>query len=329
MDPVSETQGRVPAPRVAVVIPCYRVTAHIADVLAGIGAEVEHVYCVDDCCSDGSGEFIESLGIERVTVLRNATNLGVGGATLAGFAKARADGAEVIVKLDGDGQMDPSLLPLFVAPITAGRADYTKGNRFYHPSSVHGMPLHRIAGNAVLSFLTKLSSGYWNLFDPTNGYVAIHGVVLDRLPLERISQRYFFESDMLYHLNIVRAIVEDVPMDAKYGDEESHLSAFRAAFDFSFRHVRNFFRRLAYNYYLRDFSVGSVEILLGAILLVFGVVFGGGRWLHSTLSGEKATAGTVMLAGLPVIVGLQLVLSFLNGDTRSVPQTPLHKRVDG
>ena len=315
--------------RIAVVIPCYRVAASVCDVIRAVGPHVERIYCVDDACPEGSGDKIErDCDDARVEVLRNERNLGVGGATLVGFRRAREDGARIAVKLDGDGQMDPALIDRFVAPILAGRADYTKGNRFYHPSSVRGMPLHRLAGNAVLSFMTKLSSGYWNVFDPTNGYVAIHTGILGRLPLERVSQRFFFESDMLYHLNIVGAVVEDVPIDAIYAGERTNLVVRSVVLEFLLKNLRNLGRRIVYNYYLRNFSVGSVELALGTVLLAFGVLFGAAKWTQSTASGVAVTAGTVMLAALPVILGIQLLLSFLGGDTRSVPSVALHRRLE-
>ena len=315
--------------QIAVAIPCYRVVSSVCDVISRIGPEVDRIYCVDDGCPEGSGDHIEAHSNDpRVVVLRNERNLGVGGATLAGFRRAREDGARVVVKLDGDGQMNPALLGRFVAPILAGRADYTKGNRFWHPSSVRGMPLHRLAGNAALSFLTKLSSGYWNVFDPTNGYVAIHTLVLDLLPLERVSERFFFESDMLFRLNVVGAVVEDVPMDAVYGDEATNLRVRRVAGEFLVKNLRNLARRIVYSYYLRNFTIESVELLLGSASLAFGVLFGAIMWAVSSGSGAPVSAGTVMLAALPVIVGIQLLLSFLGGDTRNVPRVPLHARLE-
>ena len=314
---------------IAVTIPCFRVTEKIGDVIAKIGPEVARIYCVDDGCPDGSGDHIErSVSDPRVVVLRNERNTGVGGATLAGFERAVQDGADVVVKIDGDGQMDAALIDLFVRPILAGRADYAKGNRFFHPSSVRGMPLHRIVGNATLSFLTKLSSGYWNIFDPTNGYIAIHRSVLSRLRLENVSRRYFFESDMLFHLNIAGAVVEDVPMDAVYADEKSHLVARRLLFEFLFKNIRNFVRRIAYNYYLRNFTIGSLELIVGSALLLFGTSFGITNWLEVMRTGELATTGTVMLAALPTLLGVQLLLSFLNSDMNSMPSVPLHKRLE-
>lgn len=314
---------------IAVAIPCYRVVASICDVLARIGPEVDRIYCVDDACPDGSGDHVQTHSEDpRVVVLRNEKNLGVGGATLAGFRRAREDGARIVVKIDGDGQMDPALIERFVAPILAGRADYTKGNRFWNPRSVVGMPPLRLAGNAALSFLTKLSSGYWNIFDPTNGYVAIHTAVLDQIPLARVSRRFFFESDMLFRLNIIGAVVEDVPMDAVYGDERTNLRIRSIVGEFLFKNLSNFARRVVYNYYLRNFTMESVSLPVGAALFLFGVAFGAAKWVHSSSSGGPVTAGTAMLAALPVILGTQFLLAFLAGDTRSVPTVALHPRLD-
>src|SRR5690606_9188448 len=169
--------------KVAVVIPCYKVTRHILGVLAAIGPEVDRIFVVDDCCPDGSGEFVRvHCTDERVRVLTHAANLGVGGAILTGYQAAIEEGLDIIVKVDGDGQMDPALIPIFIAPILAGEADYTKGNRFFNLEKIRAMPRIRLLGNAVLSFMTKFSSGYWHLFDPTNGYTAIHRDVAQLLP---------------------------------------------------------------------------------------------------------------------------------------------------
>jgi len=261
-----------------------------------------------------------------VTVIEHEQNQGVGGAVMSGYRAAIADGAAVIVKIDGDGQMDASLIPQFVAPILAGEADYTKGNRFFNLERIGSMPPMRLFGNAVLSFLTKLSSGYWDLFDPTNGYTAIHADAARYLPFDKISRRYFFETDMLFRLNTLGAVVTDVPMDAVYGDEVSNLKISRIVTEFAAKHVRNFFKRLFYNYYLRDLSLASLELPLGCSLLLFGTVFGGWHWILSIYAGAAATAGTVMLSALPVLMGLQLILAFLSFDIASVPRRPIHKQ---
>jgi glycosyltransferase involved in cell wall biosynthesis len=318
----------LPPASVAVVIPSYKVTRHILGVIAGIGPEVARIYVVDDKCPDGSGAFVRANCQDpRVTVIEHEQNQGVGGAVMSGYRAAIADGAAVIVKIDGDGQMDASLIPDFVAPILAGEADYTKGNRFFDLERIGSMPPMRLFGNAVLSFLTKLSSGYWDLFDPTNGYTAIHADAARYLPFDKISRRYFFETDMLFRLNTLGAVVTDVPMDAVYGDEVSNLKISRIVTEFAAKHVRNFFKRLFYNYYLRNMSLASIELPLGVASLLFGLVFGITHWIDATRHNQATPAGTVMVAALPVIMGVQLILAFLAYDIASVPRRPLHKKI--
>lgn len=310
---------------IAVVIPSYRVKPHILGVIAGIGPEVDRIYVIDDTCPDGSGDWVAQHCVDaRVTVLRHATNQGVGGAVMTGYRAAIADGMAVIVKVDGDGQMDPGLIPSFVAPILAGDADYTKGNRFFDLEQIGAMPPMRLFGNAVLSFMTKLSSGYWDLFDPTNGFTAIHAEVARRLPFSRISQRYFFETDVLFRLNTLRAVVVDVPMDASYGDEVSNLKISKVVTEFLVKHIRNFSKRIFYNYYLRNMSVASIELPLGLLLLTLGSCFGIWHWIASARAGVATAPGTVMVAALPVLMGVQLLLAFLAHDVQSVPSRTLH-----
>ena len=313
-------------PKIAVVIPSYKVRGHILGVIGRIGPEVNKIYVVDDCCPDASGDFAASnCPDERVTVIKNPENQGVGGAVMRGYKAAIADGMDIIVKVDGDGQMDPLLIPDFVAPIAAGEADYTKGNRFFDLEEVRSMPKLRVLGNAALSFMTKLSSGYWDLFDPTNGYTAIHCDVARLLPFKKISRRYFFETDMLFRLNTIRAVVVDIPMSAKYGDEISNLRIPKIVSEFLFKHFKNFWKRIFYSYYLRDMSLASIELPIGLGMLSFGSIFGVSKWYFSAKAGMFSSAGTVMLSALPIIVGIQLILSFLGHDINSVPSRPLHR----
>ncbi|HEY9144602.1 MAG TPA: glycosyltransferase family 2 protein, partial [Arenimonas sp.] len=273
-------------PRVAVVIPCFRVTGQVLGVIEAIGPDVERIYCVDDACPDGSGDLVQARATDpRVRVLRHDQNRGVGGATLTGYRQAIADGMDIVVKLDGDGQMDPARLPELVAPIVRGEADYTKGNRFWDLRQIGRMPLLRRLGNLGLSFLAKVSTGYWDIFDPTNGYTALHVAVAERLPLDQISGRYFFETDLLFRLGTLRAVVVDVPMDARYGDEKSNLKVSRVFGEFAFKHLRNAGKRLLYNYYLRDLPAASLELLAGVLLLGFALVFGGWHWWLSASTG--------------------------------------------
>lgn len=311
---------------IAVIIPCYRERDHILGVLAGIGPEVGRIYVVDDACPDKTGEFVSSECTDpRVTVLVNDRNRGVGGATLAGYRRALEDGALVMVKLDGDGQMSPAYIPDLIAPVERGEADYVKGNRFHSLNDLADMPKSRIFGNFVLSFASKLSSGYWNIFDPTNGFTAIHAEVVRRLPLDKISEGYFFESDMLYHLGLLRAVVRDMPMQARYGNETSGIRIPRIVPEFIFKHCVNTCGRLFINYFVRETNAATLQLVAGNLLLLFGLVFGAVKWIESESTGVNASAGTVILAALPIIVGSQLMLAFLNYDTRNIPSVPLQR----
>jgi len=310
---------------IAVVIPSYRVKKHVFSVIDRIGNEVDLIYVVDDLCPDGSGKFVEQLCTDsRVRIIYNKENLGVGGAVIEGYLAAIKNGADIVVKVDGDGQMDPALIPLFINPIRNGYADYTKGNRFYNLESLRSMPKIRIFGNSILSLMAKLSTGYWNLFDPTNGYTAIHRNLLNHLPLNKISKRYFFETDILFRLYIQRAKVIDIPMDAKYSNEVSGLRISKILGEFFLKHLKNFFKRIFYCYYLRDLSLASIELPIGITLFAFGSIFGLWNWSASFYDGIPAASGTIMLSALPVLMGLQLVLSFLAYDINSTPRDAIY-----
>jgi len=313
---------------IAAVVPAYRVRERILGVLTSIGPEVSRIYVIDDACPQQSGARVESeCNDPRVRVIKHATNQGVGAATMTGYRAAIADGADIIVKIDGDGQMPVERVPALIAPLLHGEADYVKGNRFYDLGSLRDMPRVRLIGNAGLSFLNKLSSGYWNLFDPTNGFTAIHARVAAAVPLEQVSRRYFFESDLLFHLNIVRAVVREIPMDARYGDEESSLRVSSALGEFALKHLRNTLKRIFYNYFLRNFSIASVELVAGLVLAVFGTWIGAVQWSRSIATGHPATSGTVMLAALPIVVGVQFLTAFFAYDTQDIPRTPIHRDV--
>ena len=310
--------------KIAAVLPCYKSKEHVLDVVGRIGPEVFLIVAVDDACPFGTGAHIENnCKDRRLVIVRNSENLGVGGAVIRGYRTALERGADIIVKIDSDGQMDPALLPQIVHPIVAGLADYSKGNRFFNVEDVRSMPTMRVFGNAVLSFLTKLSSGYWTVFDPTNGYTAIHRTALGMLPLDKIDRRFFFELDMLFRLYTAGAVVTDVPMRASYAAEKSNLRVGPVVVPFLLRNLRNFAKRVFYRYYLRDMNIASLELLVGLALLAFGVIFGASKWIEATAAGVTASAGTVMLAALPTLAGLQLLLGFLAFDFMAVPRVPL------
>ena len=309
---------------VAVVIPCYRVTAHVLQVIAAVGPEVHRIFVVDDACPDGSGALVQAQCTDpRVKVYFHESNQGVGGAVMTGYKAAMADDMDIIVKVDGDGQMAPALIPYFIAPILKGQADYTKGNRFYDLTHIGQMPRIRLFGNMGLSFMAKLSSGYWNLFDTTNGYTAIHSKVVKRIPFDKVSQRYFFETDLLFRLNIIRAVVVDIPMDASYGSEKSNLLVRKILVEFLFKNLRNFSKRVFYNYFLRDMTVASLELVLGMVAMIFGLIFGGIHWFLGVRSDTSTPTGTIMLAALPIMLGLQMILAFVAFDVASVPRRPI------
>jgi dolichol-phosphate mannosyltransferase len=309
---------------IAVVIPCYRTRRQILDVLSRIDAEVARIYVVDDGCPEATGDFVEqSLVDERVRVLRHERNRGVGAAVVTGYRAALADGAQIVVKIDGDGQMDPAQMRRLVAPIAAGAADYAKGNRFYDFALLHAMPRVRLLGNALLSLVNKISSGYWNVMDPTNGYTAIHRVALEALPLDKLDSGYFFESDMLFRLYTVRAVVRDVPLRARYADESSNLRIGRVLRDFPGKYAAATLKRIFYSYFLRDFNAGTLQLASGLLLLSLGSAYGITKWISSAESGYPTTSGAVMLAALPVLVGVQLLLGALQFDIQNVPRTPL------
>lgn len=310
---------------IAIVVPCFRVKDHILDVLKAIGPEVSKIYVVDDKCPQESGKFVESHHTDsRVKVIYHDNNQGVGGAVVTGYQQAIKDGMDVIVKIDGDNQMDPRIMQNFVNPIISGKADYTKGSRFYQLQYLKQMPWIRVLGNSGLSFFSKLSTGYWNLMDPTNGYTAVHTAALKNIELEKLDERYFFESDILYHLNLLGAVVLDIPMTAKYANEKSGLRISRVFFEFFYKHIRNFIKRILVSYFLRDFNIGSLQLLFGTIFLGFGVSFGLYHWHQSIETLRFASAGTVMLATLPIILGFQLILNFVMFDINRVPSQPRH-----
>lgn len=310
--------------KIGVVIPCYKVQNHILDVIKKIGNVVDAIYVIDDACPQRSGKLVAtSCQDQRVKILYNEKNLGVGGAVIRGYQEALKDGIDIVVKIDGDDQMDPNLISQFITPIIKRKADYTKGNRFFNPEDVMAMPRFRLIGNAILSFLTKLSSGYWNIFDPTNGYTAIHSEIIKRLALDKIDHSYFFESDILFRLNIIRAVVLDIPIKANYGNEKSNLSVHKIIMPFLSKHLRNIFKRIFYNYYIRDFSFASIMLAVGLIATSFGIIYGANAWLESVHQNRFSSSGVVMIATLPIILGVQFILSFVNYDVTATPHIPL------
>jgi len=310
---------------IATVIPAYGVERDIESVLRGLPAFVKHIIVVDDASPDGSAELVLAAAKKdgRITLIRHVENQGVGGAMISGFRKALELGAKIVVKLDGDGQMDPAHIPALVTPLIQGKADYVKGNRFRDFQSLQKMPFIRRVGNLGLSFLTKAATGYWGIFDPTNGYFATRAEILTQLPLNKIDQRYYFETSMLANLYLLGALVVDIPIPARYGNETSNLSIRRALFEFPLKLLATLGQRILLKYYIYDFSIMSLYLMIGIPLLLFGGIFGGIKWVEYASQNIPAPTGTVMLPTLSVILGIQILLSAVEIDMNSTPRKAL------
>jgi glycosyltransferase involved in cell wall biosynthesis len=309
----------------AVVIPAYHVEDEIEAVLTELPDYLRHIIVVDDASPDNTSELVQARANRdrRIVLVRHEANHGVGAAMVTGFKKALELGAQVVIKIDGDHQMDPAYIPKLVIPLLEGKADYAKGNRFRDFDSLRHMPLIRRIGNLGLSFLTKAATGYWNCFDPTNGFFAIRTEILEQLSLARIDQRYFFETSMLANLYLLGAYILDVPMPARYRGERSSLSIWRVLFEFPAKLFATLLRRILLRYFLFDFSMVSVYLLSGIPLILFGVIFGSVKWIQYLELGVAAPTGTVILPTLAIILGIQILLSAIEIDMNAAPKSPL------
>jgi len=305
--------------RIGVVVPAYNEERFLGQVIADAPEYVDCLIVVDDCSTDGTAKVIQSVNDGRLIGLKTASNQGVGGATALGYLKASELGCDIVVKMDGDGQMAAEYLPRLLDAIVDGY-DYAKGNRFLAGASLASMPRHRLLGNIILTFLNKLASGYWQIFDPQNGYTAISRAALERLEFETLHRRYFFENDILIALNFNNARVVDIAIPARYGTEHSDLNPFRAGVTFPLLFLPRFCRRIYQKYILRDFSPIALFLIMGLLLFAWGFVFGAYHWILSIVTNHVATTGTVMLAVLPLILGFQLVLQAIVLDIQETPK---------
>ena len=304
----------------AVVIPSYKVSKHILDVINNIPEFVNHIIVVDDKCPQNSGNIAVTSNDKRVVVCYHEVNQGVGGAVVTGYKKALELNSDIVIKVDGDGQMDVAYMQKLIQPIVDEKADYTKGNRFTDFKALRQMPKIRLFGNSGLSFLVKASSGYWNMMDPTNGYTAINKHALEELDLDNLAKRYFFEADMLINLNIENAVVTDVDIPAKYGDEESSLSITKTLFGFPPKLFKGLCKRIFLKYFIYDFNMLSLYLVLGLPMILFGMSWGGFKWIEAIITNVETTTGTVMLSVLPIILGTQFLLQAIQIDMSNVPK---------
>jgi len=311
--------------KITAVIPAYKVEKQIAQTLAHIPDYISEIIVVDDASPDNTSELIKEIKAQdpRITLIKHTQNQGVGGAMLTGFKEALKGGTQVIIKIDGDGQMsgyDPR--PLLI-PLIRGQADYVKGNRFRDFGALKAMPLIRQIGNMGLGFLVKTATGYWDCFDPTNGFFAIRREALETLPLDKVHKSYFFETSMLGELYLIDAVLLDVPYPAIYGEEESNLSVGKTLWEFPPKLTYLFFRRILIKNFLFNFNMGSIYLLAGMPMLLFGLIFGIVKWIKYFNLGVPAPTGTIMIPVMLVMLGVQFLLAAVNIDMQSVPQKPI------
>ena len=306
--------------RIVVVVPARNEAAHISGVIRSMPALVDHIVVVDDCSDDVTSDQALATGDSRVAMLATTSQSGVGGAMVLGYGRAIELGCDIAVKMDGDGQMPAEYLPKLLDAIIEDGYDYAKGNRFLTGESIKVMPTHRMLGNIVLTFMTKMASGYWHVFDPQNGYTAIRSSVLATIDLDRLKRDYFFENDMLIQLNFQRYRVKDVAIPARYGEEESEINLLRVGVTFPLRLLRKFFDRIVQKYVLRDFSPIALFLFLGLILFVWGAGLGVYLWARTIITGLPTATGTIMLSLLPLILGFQLILQAIVLDIQESPK---------
>lgn len=307
---------------VSVVIPCFNVARHIEQVVAKLPEEVNYIIAVNDASQDETEVVLQRLCLteKRLICLKHDINEGVGGAMLTGFHKAMEYNSDVVIKMDGDNQMDSAYIPQLLQPIIENKADFTKGNRFYDLKALRNMPVGRRIGNLGLSFCLKAASGYWNVFDPANGYFAIRGDTLRSIDFKKIHKRYFFESSLLIELYFANAVVRDVTMKARYGDEVSGLSVSKVLFEFPPKLFMAFVRRIVLKYFLFDFNIGSLYLLTGVPLMLAGLIYGIVKFVEYASEDIPAPTGTVVIPTLFIVLGFQLILSAINYDISNYPK---------
>jgi glycosyltransferase involved in cell wall biosynthesis len=294
--------------RVAVVVPAHDEEALIGTTLAGIPEFVDRIYVIDDNSQDGTATQAQQSGDGRVEVVMHPENEGVGAAIVTGYRRALDEGIDVTCVMAADGQMDPADLETIAGAVARGEVDYAKANRLFTGQAWGLMPRHRYLGNAVLSMLTKIASGYWHVADSQSGYTAIGRETLERLDLDRVYRRYGFPNDMLVHLNVWNARVRDIPSRPIYGvGERSEIKLWRVVPTIVWLLVKGFFWRLREKYVIRDFHPLVFFYFLGIVLLVAGLVLGAVETILRFM-GNELTTPTMILVALLLISGSQFML---------------------
>jgi glycosyltransferase involved in cell wall biosynthesis len=295
---------------VTAVVPAYNEQKLIAKTIATMPDLVDRIIVVDDKSTDSTVAMAESVGDPRVVIVRHDQNRGVGGAILTGHKSALELGGDIDVVMAGDAQMDPDYLPSLLDPIVEEGYGFSKANRFFSRDSFRGMPAHRVVGNILLSFLTKMASGYWHLFDPQNGYTAIRHDVLCRLALDRIAIGYQFENDLLINLSILRVRAKDVPIPAVYGDEVSGMRLSRVIPQIGSLLFVGFWKRIFLKYVLWSFSPIALLLFTGFFLVLWGVAWGVFAVVNA-LQSHSPSAATSLLSVAPLMTGIYMLVQAL------------------
>jgi glycosyltransferase involved in cell wall biosynthesis len=294
--------------RVAVVVPAYDEERLVGDTLRGIPEFVDRIYVVDDASHDATAARAGEVGDERVEVVRHERNAGVGAAIVSGYKRSLEEGIEVTCVMAADNQMDPIELPDLIGPVARGDVEYAKANRLVSGEAWNVIPRTRYLGNAVLSLLTKIASGYWHVADSQAGYTAISRDALARLDLDRVYQGYGFPNDMLVHLNVQNARVRDVPSRPIYDvGEQSGIRLRRVVPRISWLLFKGFWWRMAQKYVIRDFHPLVFFYAFGVLMTTAGLVLGTLELVLRIL-GNQITPATIVLVAVLLIAGLQLTL---------------------
>ena len=306
----------------ALIIPCYKVSKHILNVLENIGPEINYIFVIDDYCPENTGDLVKKkCSDQRVKVIRNEKNLGVGGSSLIGFKEAfKNENIDICIKIDGDNQMDPNEIKKIIDPLINENYDYVKGNRFLNNIQIENYPLSRFYGNIFLSFMSKLSTGYWDLFDPINGFTGIKREVLERLNLVNIDDRYYFESDMLFNLYNNKAKVKDVPVTITYDkDQIQNLNVFKESFNFFFKNLVKIYKRIKFNYFNRNFGLGSFFITSFLFFFIFTICYGGYNYIYYLSLNSFAPTGKILISAISCLLMILSLMIFLIIDNLNNP----------
>ena len=304
--------------RIGVIIPYYNAKDFIADVIKNLPEYIDTIYLVNDASLEEIPSQVNTF--LKVKIIDCEVNLGVGGAVKKGFIAGITDNMDYLIKVDADGQMESKYIPDLLKPLIQSTADYAKGNRFHDFAKLRKMPFIRKIGNLILSFLTKSATGYWHVFDPTNGFFAIKTASLTKMNFQKLSNRYFFETSILSELYFQKARIVDVPMSAVYGDETSNMKVWKMPFVFLPKLIRLFISRIVKRYFIYDFNISSVYLIFGLPLFLFGIIYGVYNWIYYSSRDIFTPTGTIMIITLCIILGFQLLLQVINNDIENSPR---------